>query len=75
MKGRQCVILVSEERSRGKLSAGLGARGVENKMRECYAAKKMFAKSLLEDSATALKTGQKLDTVGQTSATCDDGSG
>ena len=35
----------SKGRSRGKLSAGLGFRGFENKMLECCAAKEMFAKS------------------------------
>ena len=42
------------------MSSGLGARGFENKMWECYTAKKLFANSLLEDTK-ALKAGNKLD--------------
>ena len=48
------MILVGDKNSRGKLSAGMGARGFENKMWECHAAKNMCAKSLLENAATAL---------------------
>ena len=47
--------MVCERSSRGKCSACLGANGFENKMWECHAAKKMYAKSLLSEAATALQ--------------------
>ena len=48
-------IPVADKNSRGKLSAGVGARGFGNVMWTCYATKNRFAKNLLEDAATALK--------------------
>ena len=62
ISGKQWKILVSDKKSRSKLSAGLvGVRGFENKIWECYATKEMLETSLLEDAATALKSGKKLD--------------
>ena len=49
---------VTEKSSRGKLSAGVGMRGFEHKMWECYAAKKMVATSQLEDVETAIRLGK-----------------
>ena len=48
---KQWKIMLAERRSPGKVSAGLGARGFENKIWECYATKKMFGKRLLEGAA------------------------
>ena len=56
--GRQWKLLVGGQRSRGKLSAGLGAPGIECIMCECYAAKELCANSLLGVAATALKMGK-----------------
>ena len=58
MSGRRWKIIVGDESSRGKLSAGLGARGLENDMWECYTVKKMLAKSLLRDASTAWRLGE-----------------
>ena len=55
---------MGDNSSSGKFSAGVGARGFDNKMRECYAAEKVFVKSLMEDAVTALKLDKK---VGQRS--------
>ena len=52
------MIIVSESSSGGIMSACLRVRGFENKMWECYAVKKMFAKNLLEQAATALNLGK-----------------
>ena len=51
---KQWNILLADQRSRRKLSAGSNMRGIENKKWECYAASKTRAKNLLEDGATAL---------------------
>ena len=51
---KQWKILIADQRSRRKLSAGSSMRGIENKKWECYAASKTRAKNLLEDGATAL---------------------
>ena len=51
--------MVCEKSSRGKISACLEANGFENKMWECHAAKKMYAKSLLSEAATALQLEKK----------------
>ena len=48
-------ITVGEKCSRGKLSACLGSKGFDNKMWECYAAQKVYAKSLLNEAARALQ--------------------
>ena len=57
VSGKRGRIMVCERSSRGKCSACLGANGFENKMWECHAAKKMYAKSLLSEAATAEKAG------------------
>ena len=48
---------VGETRSRGKLSAGLGARGLENRIMKIYAAKKSQAKNLMKETADAMSLG------------------
>ena len=55
---RQWKILVAGKKSRGTVSAGVCTRGVENQIWECYATRKMFARSS-EDAATALKLGKR----------------
>ena len=57
LHNKQWNVSVAEKRSQGKLSSGLGVRGFGNKMEKCSAAKKVFAKGLLEDSATTRTLG------------------
>ena len=54
ISGRRWKIPVSDENSRGKLSAAMGSRGFANKMWECHTGMMMFAISLPEDAATAM---------------------
>ena len=46
---------VGEKRSRGKLA--VGAEGVEHKIMEMYASKKIYAEDLLKEAAAALNVG------------------
>ena len=50
--------MVGEKSSGGKLPACLEATGIGNKLWECHAAKKMYAKGLLNEAATALWQGK-----------------
>ena len=59
MSYKQWKSLVAEKRPRGKLSAGLGARGLENKIMEIYAAKKSYAKNLFKEAVEAMTLGKE----------------
>ena len=58
---KQWNILLADQRSRRKLSAGSSMRGIENKKWECYAASKTRAKNLLEDGGDGTGLEQMLD--------------
>ena len=51
--------LVVEMRSRGMLATGLGARSLENKIMEIYAATKVYAKNLLKEVSEVMSLGKE----------------
>ena len=60
VNSRLWKLLVAEKRSRGKLAAGLGGRGLEQKIMNIEAAKKIYAKNLLKDSEEVTGLGQSV---------------
>ena len=59
-RDRRWKKLVDDKSSRDKVSSCLGARGFENKIWECCAARTMFfPKSLMEEAVTILKLGKR----------------
>ena len=59
VSSRYRKLLVIEKRSRGKLAACLCARGLEQKIMEIHAAKKIYAKNLLKEAAEAIGLGKE----------------
>ena len=59
MNGGRWKILVGDKNSRANCRLTGVHADSKNKRWECYAAKKMFASSLLEDATTALRSGKR----------------
>ena len=49
--------MIGQKGSRSKLSAALGSDGFTNRMWEKYAAKKLWARELMEDATRAVRLG------------------
>ena len=52
-------LVVAETRSRSKLASGLGARGLEQKIIETFAAMGIYAKNLLKQVAEAISLSKE----------------